>query len=347
MRRSANRTTRAKRLVAEMTVAYRFPRILRDACATAADPAFYPRRVRRRPVQVPRKPLELHPVGENSCEIGFDLAYEFRSRALQMLMGQVFDRAFRKFVTAFDRARTMFMARPADASSRRTRLKRNPKADRISDEVARQIKEMEPPAGLIRTDAAIRRLFDQAGFRSSASATVRSRTTFRPTSPNSQRSTRISRTSPVLRPPPMKTSPTGISADPPPGNSGHAGDAHRQIDRSARQYALGHRAGNRLGDRADAQPAAPHQHRASPSSPRWRRSRSRARTLRTSRARPSGRPRQARRCRNPQCRSSARAPCASMSLRPAPSAGRLACLVSICREPPRFWPSPRYLRAGP
>lgn len=36
------------------------------------------------------------------CEVGFSIAYEFRSRMLQMLMGAVFDRAFRKFADAFE-----------------------------------------------------------------------------------------------------------------------------------------------------------------------------------------------------------------------------------------------------
>lgn len=42
------------------------------------------------------------PLGANSCEIHFYLAYEFRSRTLQALMGAVFDRAFRKFAEAFE-----------------------------------------------------------------------------------------------------------------------------------------------------------------------------------------------------------------------------------------------------
>jgi coenzyme Q-binding protein COQ10 len=42
------------------------------------------------------------PTGEQSCIVGFKLAYEFRSRALAVLMGAVFDRAFRKFAAAFE-----------------------------------------------------------------------------------------------------------------------------------------------------------------------------------------------------------------------------------------------------
>lgn len=40
--------------------------------------------------------------GPDACDVGFSIAYEFRSRMLQMLMGAVFDRAFRKFADAFE-----------------------------------------------------------------------------------------------------------------------------------------------------------------------------------------------------------------------------------------------------
>ncbi len=41
-------------------------------------------------------------VGEGACQVGFYLDYEFKARAFQMLMGAVFDRAFRKFADAFE-----------------------------------------------------------------------------------------------------------------------------------------------------------------------------------------------------------------------------------------------------
>ncbi len=90
-------------LVAEMTVAYRF---LRESFVTRVQLRPEQRYILAEYVDGPFRYLEnrwtFTPIGANSCEIGFDLAYEFRSRALQMLMGQVFDRAFRKFVTAFE-----------------------------------------------------------------------------------------------------------------------------------------------------------------------------------------------------------------------------------------------------
>ncbi len=41
-------------------------------------------------------------LGEKSCEVGFSIDYEFRSRTLGALMGAMFDRAFRKFAEAFE-----------------------------------------------------------------------------------------------------------------------------------------------------------------------------------------------------------------------------------------------------
>ncbi len=43
------------------------------------------------------------PAGEESCDVGFYIAYEFRSRTLALVMGAVFDTAFRRFAEAFER----------------------------------------------------------------------------------------------------------------------------------------------------------------------------------------------------------------------------------------------------
>ncbi len=45
------------------------------------------------------------PLGMLQCKVGFFLDYEFQSKALQMLMGAAFDRAFRKFCRCFRGAR--------------------------------------------------------------------------------------------------------------------------------------------------------------------------------------------------------------------------------------------------
>ena len=43
------------------------------------------------------------PVDEHTCDVEFFLAYEFRSRTLGLLMGAMFDAAFRRFAGAFER----------------------------------------------------------------------------------------------------------------------------------------------------------------------------------------------------------------------------------------------------
>ncbi|MBI3705410.1 MAG: type II toxin-antitoxin system RatA family toxin [Rhizobiales bacterium] len=43
------------------------------------------------------------PTAENACEVEFFIDYEFRSRTLALLMGAMFDTAFRKFAVAFER----------------------------------------------------------------------------------------------------------------------------------------------------------------------------------------------------------------------------------------------------
>jgi coenzyme Q-binding protein COQ10 len=43
------------------------------------------------------------PFGENASEVEFFISYEFKSRMLGLVMGSVFDTAFRKFAEAFER----------------------------------------------------------------------------------------------------------------------------------------------------------------------------------------------------------------------------------------------------
>lgn len=44
-----------------------------------------------------------HPAGDDACEVEFFIDYEFKSRALSMLMGALFDTAFRRMAAAFER----------------------------------------------------------------------------------------------------------------------------------------------------------------------------------------------------------------------------------------------------
>jgi coenzyme Q-binding protein COQ10 len=44
-----------------------------------------------------------HPLGELACEVEFFISYEFKSRMLGLLMGSMFDLAFRRLAAAFER----------------------------------------------------------------------------------------------------------------------------------------------------------------------------------------------------------------------------------------------------
>jgi coenzyme Q-binding protein COQ10 len=55
--------------------------------------------------------------GGSSCDVVFWIDYEFKSPLLGVLMGAVFDKAFRKFAEAFeDRARVVYRDAPPSAS---------------------------------------------------------------------------------------------------------------------------------------------------------------------------------------------------------------------------------------
>jgi coenzyme Q-binding protein COQ10 len=43
------------------------------------------------------------PKSDTACDVGFYIAYEFKSRMLAMLMGTMFDAAFQRFAAAFEK----------------------------------------------------------------------------------------------------------------------------------------------------------------------------------------------------------------------------------------------------
>jgi coenzyme Q-binding protein COQ10 len=53
------------------------------------------------------------PDGQGGCNIGFFITYEFASRTLGLLMGAMFDRAFRKFAEAFEERADAIYGGPA------------------------------------------------------------------------------------------------------------------------------------------------------------------------------------------------------------------------------------------
>src|SRR5262249_16880007 len=62
-----------------------------------------------------------HPTGAQTCIVEFFIAYEFKSRALGLLMGATFDTAFRLFASAFERrADQIYPRQAAQAGGRRS-----------------------------------------------------------------------------------------------------------------------------------------------------------------------------------------------------------------------------------
>lgn len=52
------------------------------------------------------------PVTDTSCDVEFFITYEFKSRMLGLLMGAMFDVAFRKFEQAFERRADVIYGKP-------------------------------------------------------------------------------------------------------------------------------------------------------------------------------------------------------------------------------------------
>jgi coenzyme Q-binding protein COQ10 len=58
------------------------------------------------------------PKSETECEVGFYIAYEFRSRILAALMGAMFDAAFQRFAAAFEKRADAVYGKPGAGPAR-------------------------------------------------------------------------------------------------------------------------------------------------------------------------------------------------------------------------------------
>lgn len=56
------------------------------------------------------------PKTQDSCDVGFFIAYEFKSRMLAVLMGAMFDAAFQRFAAAFEKRADAVYGPPSAAS---------------------------------------------------------------------------------------------------------------------------------------------------------------------------------------------------------------------------------------
>ena len=91
-------------VVADMTVAYKVIRQTFTSRVTLDRPSL---KILVEYVDGPFKRMHnrwaFRPTGEHACEVEFFIDYEFASRTLGMLMGAMFDTAFRKFAAAFEK----------------------------------------------------------------------------------------------------------------------------------------------------------------------------------------------------------------------------------------------------
>lgn len=91
-------------LTADMTVAYKLIQETFTSRVTLDRPKL---EIRVEYLSGPFSHLDnrwvFRPLGERECEVEFYIAYEFKSRTLGLVMGAVFDAAFRRFAEAFER----------------------------------------------------------------------------------------------------------------------------------------------------------------------------------------------------------------------------------------------------
>jgi coenzyme Q-binding protein COQ10 len=101
-------------IVANMTVAYKLLRETFTSRVTLDRPN---RQILVEYLEGPFRRLNnrwnFRPVEDRVCEIDFFISYEFRSRTLGVLMGAVFDAAFRRFAAAFERRADQVYGRQA------------------------------------------------------------------------------------------------------------------------------------------------------------------------------------------------------------------------------------------
>lgn len=90
-------------LVADMTVAYK---IIRETFTSRVTLDRANLKILVEYLNGPFKRMQNRwsfvPIGEDSCDVEFFIDYEFKSRALAIVMGAMFDAAFRRFAGAFE-----------------------------------------------------------------------------------------------------------------------------------------------------------------------------------------------------------------------------------------------------
>jgi coenzyme Q-binding protein COQ10 len=105
-------------IVAEMTVAYKVMRETFTSRVTLDRPNL---QIVVEYLDGPFSRMEnrwdFHPVADRACEVEFFIVYEFKSRMLGLLMGSMFEMAFRRFAEAFERRADAVYGRPSSTTA--------------------------------------------------------------------------------------------------------------------------------------------------------------------------------------------------------------------------------------
>jgi coenzyme Q-binding protein COQ10 len=100
-------------VISDMTVAYKFIRQTYTSRVTLDRPGL---KIVVEYLDGPFSRMQnrwtFHPAVEGACIVEFFIDYEFKSRTLAMLMGAMFDTAFRKFAAAFEQRADEIYGRP-------------------------------------------------------------------------------------------------------------------------------------------------------------------------------------------------------------------------------------------
>ncbi|MGL4490074.1 MAG: type II toxin-antitoxin system RatA family toxin [Rhizobiaceae bacterium] len=100
-------------LIAAMTVGYKAIRetftsqVLADPAGRVIDVQYLDG-----PFKYLHNKWTFSPAGNGGCEVAFNIDYEFKSRMLGMLMGSMFDIAFRRFSQAFEERADLVYGKP-------------------------------------------------------------------------------------------------------------------------------------------------------------------------------------------------------------------------------------------
>jgi coenzyme Q-binding protein COQ10 len=105
-------------VIADMTVSFKLVREAFTSRVTLDRPNL---KILVEYLQGPFSNLEnrwsFEPRSDGACDVGFFLAYEFKSRVLAMLMGTMFDTAFQRFAAAFEKRADLIYGKAGAAPS--------------------------------------------------------------------------------------------------------------------------------------------------------------------------------------------------------------------------------------